>query len=550
MITHLSAPAGQSVNDFISRDSYSLRYATVDNAIAMIQRHGRGALMAKTDVKHAFRLIPVHPLDWPLLGIKWENQYYVDKCLPFGLRSAPFLFNRLAEAFEWVLRHNYGIEDTLHYLDDFFTVGPPLSPGCQRKLSIIRSVAANLGLPLAPEKTEGPATTLSFLGIELDSVKGRARLPPDKLSELQQLAEAWRQRRKCTKRQLLRLIGKLSFATKVVPAGRIFLRRLIDASTTVARLGHRISLTRDTRADLAWWQEFLPTWPGVALFLEGPWVPAPTLHLYTDAAGAIGYGAYFQGAWLSELWLPTPAARCRWHQHRMAGVVRHSSSSLVMGPKTAAQEGHHAHRQHGDHPSMGMHLVLRHSHYAADPHPLPTRSAGELYVRIGTYSRCQQRHCRFSLPQTDGQVPWGRPRCRRPAHPAPTRARPASHTRAAAIPVGKLRPSFPANTYYADAITAVCQRPPARPTRSLSGLIADSQRHQLNALAPSTRRTYGVGIRSFFQFCRSHHQSPPPPPVRGACKMLPRITSHCHHMAHSTSLHIRDPNVLHRARVL
>ena len=90
MITHLSAPAGQSVNDFISRDSYSLRYATVDNAIAMIQRHGRGALMAKTDVKHTFRLIPVHPLDWPLLGIKWENQYYVDKCLPFGLRTLPF----------------------------------------------------------------------------------------------------------------------------------------------------------------------------------------------------------------------------------------------------------------------------------------------------------------------------------------------------------------------------------------------------------------------------------------------------------------------------
>ena len=79
---------------------------------------------------------------------------------PLWATHAPFLFNRLAEAFEWILRHNYGIKDTLHYLDDFFTVGPPLSPGCQRQLSIIRSVAANLGLPLAPEKTEGPTTTL------------------------------------------------------------------------------------------------------------------------------------------------------------------------------------------------------------------------------------------------------------------------------------------------------------------------------------------------------------------------------------------------------
>ena len=304
MITHLSAPAGRSINDFIPKDLYSLQYTSVDDAITMIQNHGPGALMAKTDVKQAFRLIPVQPADWPLLGIQWQGQFYVDKCLPFGLRSAPFLFNRLAEAFEWILRHNYGITDILHYLDDFFTVGPPASTVCLRKLQTISSVASSLGLPLAPEKTEGPATRLTFLGIELDSMEGRAHLPPDKLSELRELIVVWRQRRKCQKRHLLSLIGKLSFATKVVPAGRVFMRRLIDASTTVTRMHHRITLTKETRADLAWWHQFLPVWPGTSLFLEEAWTPAPTLHLYTDAAGAIGYGAYFNGAWLSESWLP------------------------------------------------------------------------------------------------------------------------------------------------------------------------------------------------------------------------------------------------------
>ena len=131
MTTHLSAPAGLSVNNFISKDSYSLQYASVDKAIAMLQRHGKGVLMAKTDVKQAFRLVPVHPIDWPLLGIRWKGQYYVDKCLSFGLSSAPFLFNCLDEAFEWILHHNYGVTDTLHYLDDFLTVGPPSSPACQ-----------------------------------------------------------------------------------------------------------------------------------------------------------------------------------------------------------------------------------------------------------------------------------------------------------------------------------------------------------------------------------------------------------------------------------
>ena len=47
-------------------------------AIRILQSLGRGAFMAKTDLKSAFRLIPIHPDDWNLLGIYWQSQYYVD----------------------------------------------------------------------------------------------------------------------------------------------------------------------------------------------------------------------------------------------------------------------------------------------------------------------------------------------------------------------------------------------------------------------------------------------------------------------------------------
>ena len=68
MITHLSAPAGQSVNDFISKEDYKLQYASVDDAIQMIQQCGPRAMMAKADIKSAFRLLPVRKEDWHLLG--------------------------------------------------------------------------------------------------------------------------------------------------------------------------------------------------------------------------------------------------------------------------------------------------------------------------------------------------------------------------------------------------------------------------------------------------------------------------------------------------
>ena len=90
---YLSAPPGLSNNDFIDSDSYSLSYCSVDDAYTIINELGTGALLSKIDLKNAFRLIPVQQSDWNLLGIHWRDRYYIDTCLPFELRSAPFLFN-------------------------------------------------------------------------------------------------------------------------------------------------------------------------------------------------------------------------------------------------------------------------------------------------------------------------------------------------------------------------------------------------------------------------------------------------------------------------
>ena len=91
LITNLSYPKHHSVNDGIPKHLRSLSYITVDDAIARIMETGRNTLLAKADIKHAFRLLPVHPADRHLLTMHWNDSLYVDTCLPFGLRSAPKL---------------------------------------------------------------------------------------------------------------------------------------------------------------------------------------------------------------------------------------------------------------------------------------------------------------------------------------------------------------------------------------------------------------------------------------------------------------------------
>ena len=106
-IFHLSYPkSGVSINSCIDKEGFSLNYATIDNAIQSIQSLGRGIFMCKMDVESAFRLFPVHPGDYDLLGMHWDDSYYFDKVLPFGLRSAPFLFNQLSESIERILKEN------------------------------------------------------------------------------------------------------------------------------------------------------------------------------------------------------------------------------------------------------------------------------------------------------------------------------------------------------------------------------------------------------------------------------------------------------------
>ncbi|KAL5509626.1 hypothetical protein EMCRGX_G005026 [Ephydatia muelleri] len=123
-------------------------------------------------------------------------------------------------------------------------------------------VCEKLGIPVALDKLEGPATTITFLGITINIALQQLRFPPDKLQEMTLLIKSWLGKHKTTKRDLLSLIGKLSFAAKVVPSGRHFLRRLIELSITVSKLHHHIHLNVEAREDIIWWNRFLPSWNG------------------------------------------------------------------------------------------------------------------------------------------------------------------------------------------------------------------------------------------------------------------------------------------------
>ena len=103
LIINLSHPAGHSVNNSIPKSLCSLFCVKVDTTIWHILNTGTGVPLAKIDIKHAFRLLPVHPVDYHLLEMSWKGDLFIDIRLPFGLQSAPKLFNILADLLSWIL---------------------------------------------------------------------------------------------------------------------------------------------------------------------------------------------------------------------------------------------------------------------------------------------------------------------------------------------------------------------------------------------------------------------------------------------------------------
>ena len=302
LILDLSSPAGHSVNDGIPKDPFSLHYVTVDTTIAALVSLGPGALMAKFDVKAAYRNVAIHPDDRPLLGMVWRGAFFVDLVLPFGLRSAPFIFDSVASAIEWILVNNYHVSPLFHYLDDFLTMGPSGSLQCQDHVDSAFRVFAQLGVPLHLDKCEGPASTLTFLGIELDSVQQTARLPDEKLQRLRSLLLSWARKTTCSRRDLESLIGSLHHACRVVRPGRAFLRRMIDLLCCFRSAHHPIRLNTEFRRDLQWWLDFLQVWNGSSFFISPAVAAPPDVCVSSDAAGAHGFGAVWDTHWLFHSW--------------------------------------------------------------------------------------------------------------------------------------------------------------------------------------------------------------------------------------------------------
>ena len=251
--------------------------------------------MMKRDLKAAFRHIPINPCDYWLLLFEWNGQFFVDMFLPFGLRTAPRIFNLFAEALHWIFETLYEWNVT-HYLDDFLFVFPP-----HTDISIFSAqfddVLAEFGLMKATEKDSNGCVVV-HLGFEFDSELMQVRLPPNKKQRAHDAIMDLLLSSTVTLSMLETTLGFLSHCCQVVPLGRPFLRNLFSQICHSSNRGYlrRIRLNPDSRDDLRWWLQFLRSWSSISMIQ----LSRISFDLATDASGAYGIGGVHRRMVFSE----------------------------------------------------------------------------------------------------------------------------------------------------------------------------------------------------------------------------------------------------------
>jgi len=156
------------------------------------------------------------------------------------------------------------------------------------------------------KKTVGPVTSLTFLGIDIDTVSMTVRVPVTKLNSLRLLLQPLLSKRKIKFEDLEALIGLLSFCSRAIISSRPFIRRFYEvlAEVRVKKTHFSVRVNSGMRYDVQMWLDILEKFSGVCFIATSEWLTNESLQLFTDSSGNadLGCGACFRGRWVQFKW--------------------------------------------------------------------------------------------------------------------------------------------------------------------------------------------------------------------------------------------------------
>ena len=315
IILNLSAPKGVSVNDGIDSAKFPTKMSSTRQWLEVLQLTGRNSQFCKTDWSEAYKHLAVCRPDTQLQWFEWLGKAFKELALVFGGASSAGLYDRLAKIVLHIVikRANFRADWLIQHLDDVCAAAPAGSRALELFDQEYINTAQELGVRLAsrsdPEKSFGPSTHGTVLGVTYDTVDWTWQLPPAKLGlllhNIQELLEA----DSIAISKLWTVVGKILHIHALLLDGRFHLYHLLVANATSTDPDFCLELQPELKSQLWFWLTILRTCNNRAA-IPPPFLVVPpwAVDVYTDAAGGspttpgLGCGAVCATFWLYVPW--------------------------------------------------------------------------------------------------------------------------------------------------------------------------------------------------------------------------------------------------------
>ena len=289
-------------------------FPQVDDFKDLITTAGQGCFIWKRDLSRYYLQMPLDPLDYPRVGFIWRARFYFFTSLMFGLKHSGPQGQRASSAITWIHRR-MGLETpenkpfcSLNYSDD---IG-----GCVKdKERSFQSYTAlgllfeKLNLHESLSKAHPPSTSMPYLGVTFDTVTMTMSIPAEKLEELRETLSLWSRKKRTSKKNLQKLLGKLVWVSRCVKHSRGFMARLLAQLRELHHLPDNVTriLPEGCKEDIQWWSRYVRRFNGVEImFPEEPLLLPPDELIALGAnvccgdAQLNGGGAFFNNKFWSR----------------------------------------------------------------------------------------------------------------------------------------------------------------------------------------------------------------------------------------------------------
>ena len=215
-----------------------------------------------------------------------------------GASSSFKIYQEFSDALTHIVSTHGNVPTIVSYLDDHLIISDSVQEA-RDHLESFANIASLINLPLADDKTAGPATILEFLGIELDTMSREARLPETKIKKAVHIIQSLINSKRVHRKKIESAHGYLNYCASIIPAGRAFLRSLAKLLRSESAW---VSLSNDVKLDLETWLHFLANFNGKVMFVPSSWDSPDILTLGSDSSGSWGCAAIFLDQYFALPW--------------------------------------------------------------------------------------------------------------------------------------------------------------------------------------------------------------------------------------------------------